>query len=240
MTLHRFFLPLESITSERVLFPPDQARQISSVLRLRTGDRVIVLDGTGIEYVVRLTDDGGIVEERRQNRSEPSVTVSLYQGILKRTRLEMVLQKCTEIGVSRFVPIHTTRSVPAEPSEPKLRRYQAIVREAAEQSGRGKIPAIGAPMTYRDALKDATQRGPVIVPWEEAQGLTLQESALPSAREVGLVIGPEGGFSSEEIEDARAMGAQVITLGPRTLRAETAAIVASGLLLARLEASPSG
>jgi 16S rRNA (uracil1498-N3)-methyltransferase len=235
MTFHRFFLPPGSIDADRVTIPEEQRKQIQTVLRLRPGARIVVLDGTGSEYIVRLTEEGGAVEERRDNLAEPAVQLSLYQANLKASRLELVLQKCTEIGVSRFVPVDTARSVASEPGSSRRRRYQAIIREAAEQSGRGLLPRLDSPMRLEDALADAAARGPVVLPYEEETALRLDFTPLPQTGEVSLVIGPEGGFAREEVASAREAGAHVITLGPRILRAETAAIVASALILARIE-----
>lgn len=237
MTLHRFFLPPGSIRDERVTFPGDTARQIHSVLRLRDGEEVIVLDGTGMEYVVRLEDVRrevcGTIVHSRASGAEPCHPVTLYQGLLKGAKLELVLQKCTEIGVSRFVPVITARSVGGEPGLEKRRRYEAIVREAAEQCGRGRIPQIEAVTTWNEAVVDASQRGQIVLPWEGATGEGVPNN-LEGGGDVGVLIGPEGGLTAEEVQAARSHGAHVITLGPRILRAETAALIASALVLARL------
>jgi 16S rRNA (uracil1498-N3)-methyltransferase len=234
VTLHRFFLPPACLHADQVTFPPDIAHQIRRVLRLQTHDRIIVLDNTELEYIVTLFVERdrvtGIIEDRRPNLAEPPIALTLYLGLLKSAKLELVLQKCTEIGVTRFVPLHTERSVAADPSPARRSRFEAIVREAAEQSGRGRLPEIADPMHLTDALAAAS--APLIVLWEEERTLPLRALPLPhDISSCGLIIGPEGGLAAAEVHAARAMGAHIATLGPRILRAETAAIVGAALLL---------
>lgn len=231
LTVHRFFLPAGSISGDTVAIPPYQARQIRSVLRLHPADRVIVLDNSGNEYVVRLLSAAeGVVEERRRNTAEPSTAVVLYQGALKGQKMDFVLQKGTEIGIAAFVPIITERSVAGEPGAAKQQRFDLIVREAAEQSGRGRVPEVRQATTLRQALAQA--EGTVVIPWE-GERQTHLSSITPSPGEtISLFIGPEGGFSSGEIEAAQAAGARTVTLGTRILRAETAGLVSASLLLA--------
>ena len=238
MTLHRFFVPPDCITGERVVFPPDQAHQIRKVLRLRTGDRVIALDGSGAELTVRLEHMGteivGAVEERGQNQAEPAACVVLYQGLLKGAKFELVLQKCTEIGVSRFVPVTSARSIPSEPSSARQQRFETIVREAAEQSGRGRLPAVSAARPFSSAIQDAVVEGAALLLWEDEKIARLRDVVEPSSAAIGLFVGPEGGFTQREAELASEAGARVAGLGSRILRSETAAMVASTLVLARL------
>jgi 16S rRNA (uracil1498-N3)-methyltransferase len=239
VTLHRFFLPADAIDTGTVRFPPEAARQIARVLRLQPGDRVIVLDGTGSESVVFLESVGretwGSVELTGPNVAEPAVEVTLFQGLLKGSKFEMVLQKCTEIGVSRFVPVQTAHAVPTEVAASRQGRFDTIVREAAEQCRRGKIPAVERPIPWRSAVERASAGGPAYVLWEEDRRSGLERIDLdPAVRQVSLFVGPEGGLSPDEVELAVASGARVVDLGPRILRAETAAMVGSALLLARL------
>jgi 16S rRNA (uracil1498-N3)-methyltransferase len=238
VTLHRFFLPPGSVQAESVTFPSAISRQIERVLRLKPGERVIALDGSGIECVVVLEHVGrsttGSVEVTRRNEAEPATRLTLYQGLLKGTKLEFVLQKCTEIGIRRLVPVVTARAVPAEPSTSRQARFEAIVREAAEQSGRGCIPEIAVPARFSEAILEARAAGPTVFCWEEEHSLRLGD--LPPSvvgSELSLFVGPEGGFTTDEAEAARRAGCTIVSLGRRILRAETAAIVGSALLLAQ-------
>lgn len=231
LTVHRFFLPTECLTGDAVSIPPDQARQMRSVLRLGPGDAIIVFDGSRLDYVVRLLSaTEGVIEERRSNSAEPSTRLVLYQGMLKGQKMDFVLQKGTEIGIAEFVPIITERTVAGEPGEARQRRHRMIVQEAAEQSGRGRVPEISPAMPLHQALLRA--EGTLVVPWEEECDAHLSSIASSPDETISLFIGPEGGFSAGEIVAARAAGAHSVTLGPRVLRAETAGLVAASLLLA--------
>jgi 16S rRNA (uracil1498-N3)-methyltransferase len=239
LTPHRFFLDAAALTDERIVFPEEQAHQIKRVLRLRAGERVVVLDGRGGEATVRLDEVGqrvtGQIMERRGGDAEPRTHLTLYQGLLKAAKVEWVWQKCTEIGVSTFVPVMTQRAVPGEPNPARQHRFGVIVREAAEQSRRAIIPAVSPPLTFADAIGRATERGPTILLWEDEPSVHLASAALPiDITSVNLFVGPEGGFSLDEVALARQAGVQTVTLGRRILRAETAAVVSSALLLARL------
>ena len=232
---HRFFLPSDSLASDDVSFPPDLSHQIARVLRLDPGDEVIVLDGSGVEATVCLETvrpiATGKVVARAPSVTEPATPVVLYMGLLKAAKLEMVLQKGTEIGLVGFVPMVTARSVAGEPSASRQKRFEAIVREAAEQSRRGMLPFVAPPIPFAEAVRSAA--GTSLLLWEEEEQTHLMNAPLKE-HPVSLFVGPEGGFTTEEAALAREAGMQIVTLGPRILRAETAGIVAGALLLARL------
>jgi len=236
VTLHRFFLPARCFAADRVEFPAEAAHQIRRVLRLGAGDRIIALDGSGDEYVVRLDGDApltGTVESRRHNESEPALQLTLYVGLLKAAKLELVLQKGTEVGVARFVPVETARSVAREPGAARHARREAIIREAAEQSGRGRVPKLAATMALADAIDEAVAGGRAILLWERENAAQLGEMAPPVNEPFSLFVGPEGGFADDEVALARGSGVVTASLGRRILRAETAAIVAPALVLLR-------
>jgi len=243
--MHRFYVPPDRIIGDRVSFQPDQRRQIRDVLRLRPGDLVAVLDGSGREYMARIE----ILDEKRSlgrileitaPATEPHVRLTLVQGLPKGEKIGLILQKCTEIGVAEFLIVETARSVPRIPRgrmPGRLERWQAIVREAAEQSGRTSLPAINGVVPLACALSRTRSCDARIMAWEEEKGPSLS-SLLPSlagAREIAYFIGPEGGFTSEEVAAARAEGITPVSLGPRILRTETAAIVGAALIIYSLE-----
>ncbi len=216
--------------------PEPQARQIREVLRLREGEKIGVLDNSGSEYRVELTHVGkdavrGRVLEKDEVSREPRTQLILYQGLLKADKFEWVLQKCTELGVAEFVPVLTTRAVADAVGRAKRARWERILTEAAEQSGRGKIPTLHPTASFQEALQDAKSRGGLrLIPWEQERTTGLRQ-ALSSSRPIQLFVGPEGGFGVEEIASARDYGAVPITLGPRILRAETAGLVAASAIL---------
>ena len=244
--MHRFFIPPDWIHGETVLLGDDVAHQLRHVLRLRPGARIVVLDDRGWEYEIALVSvenkrARGDIVTRRPASGEPSVQVTLYQALLKKDNFEWVLQKGTEIGVTRFVPLITARTVAAGEngvSAAKRERWARIVREAAEQSRRGALPVVDAPLTLSAALDDIAP-GLTLIAWEEVQGLSLRAAVAPlraasDAPHVAVFIGPEGGYEAAEVEAAAAHGAIPITLGRRVLRTETAAVVGAALVLYEL------
>lgn len=240
--MHRFFVPPESIQGDLVSFPRPAAEQIRNVLRITPGERVVVLSGDGWECEVEVTYVGrgnaaGHVLERRQNGREPRIALTLYQCLLKKDHFEWVLQKCTEVGVTRFVPVVSERTIVRGvemTGGAKQERWTRILAESAEQSGRGCIPALEGVMTLAEALADCAVQDFRAIAWEEERGVSLDSLAgeeTPSS--IGLFVGPEGGLSAEEIDLAREKGIRPVTLGARILRAETAAVVFAALALHR-------
>ncbi len=245
--MHRFFIPPAWIHGETVLLSDDVAHQLRHVLRLRPGARIVVLDDRGWEYEVELLTvehkaARGMICERRPAGGEPPVQLTLAQALLKKDNFEWVLQKGTEIGVTRFVPLITARTVAAGDegiSPAKRERWARIVREAAEQSRRGALPVIEAPLTFSAAL-NSLSADLTLIAWEEERAISLRQ-ALAELRgadvsQVTVFIGPEGGFTVQEVAQAQARGAQTVSLGTRILRAETAATAAALLVLYELGA----
>jgi 16S rRNA (uracil1498-N3)-methyltransferase len=249
--MHRFFIPPSWVQANEVTITGPQARQMARVLRLRPGDRVIVLDNSGWEIEVRLVSVDqplvkGDVLHRRLAGREPRTKVSIYQGVFRSNRFEFVLQKGTELGVVQFVPIITDRCVVSDLDavEKKRRRWEWIIQEAAEQCRRGRKPALRPAVLFAQACEEARQAGGLsLILWEEEQELSMRAllREAPPGRERGwppftinLFIGPEGGFTSEEIAVARRYDLVPVTLGSRTLRAETAAVAASAAILYEL------
>jgi len=244
--MDRFFLPSACFDADQVTFLADTAHQMVRVLRLHPGDRVIALDGTGSETLVELVDltpqsAWGRVLERRPARGEPQSRLWLYLGLTQREKFEWMLQKCTETGAAGFTPLISARSLVQRESEvlPKLERWRRIVQEAAEQSGRGLVPPVHPPLRLNAALAEAAGQELCLLAWEEERTLDLK-SALASlagqpAPHLAALIGPEGGFSNAEAAQAAAAGACQVTLGPRILRMETAAVVLTALVLHHLE-----
>ena len=241
--MHRFFVSPDCIDGQDVTLPDNVARQLARVLRLKPGDRIIVLDDSGWEYVVTLTavDSNaaqGVVTDKRVSSGDPLVRLVLYQGMLKSDRFEFVLQKGTELGVSTFVPVSCARSVAKSDSANRSVRWRKIITEAAEQSGRGRIPALEKPSEFFSAC-DA-YGGLAIVPWEEEVDTGLRsvlrrwKAADLGISSVSVFIGPEGGFTREEVEYARSKGVVAVSLGKRILRAETAGIAAAAAVLYEL------
>lgn len=234
--MHRFFV--KSIHDDQVVFTPEQAHQIAVVLRMEPGQPVVVLDNKGWEFEVELVDVGrkrvtAVIHHKRPITTEPASHVTLYQSLLKRDNFEWVLQKGTELGVSRFVPLITARTVARSPK--KTDRWQRILTEAAEQSRRGRIPQLSKPLTLAQAAADLPPHHTGLIPWEAAGSGSIDDYLVgKGGTAVSLFIGPEGGFTTNEISLAQQHNIRPITLGQRILRAETAAIAAVTLTLYEL------
>ena len=239
--MHRFFLPPEAFQADTVRFPAETAHQIRRVLRLGAGAEVLALDNQGWQYRVQLAgDDLGHVIRREAAAGEPALHLTLFLALTQREKFEWALQKCTEAGVSAFVPFVSTRSLvqDAQDAHKKLPRWQKIVQEAAEQSGRGRIPPVAAPLPWAGALQSAQAASLRWIAWEEEQQTGLRTalrglSPVPG-QTAAVFIGPEGGFTPAEVEQAHQSGCQPLSLGPRILRMETAALAAAVLLVYEL------
>ncbi len=241
---HRFFIPPEWLTGDAVAIAGSQARQIARVLRMRPGDRLVVLDDCGWEFEVQLLVVQpelvrGEILSRRSATGEPHTRIILYQGMLKRDHFEFVLQKGTELGIAEFVPLITARTVALDRDAPgkKHSRWQAIIQEAAEQSRRGRKPALRAAIPFAQACEEVSRcAGLKLLPWEEETQTGLRgvlRAAAPAGTPttVHLFIGPEGGFTPGEAGLAQDHGLLPVTLGRRILRAETAGLVATAAIL---------
>jgi 16S rRNA (uracil1498-N3)-methyltransferase len=263
---YRFFVDADALHGREVVIEDAElAHQLGAVLRLRAGERILLLDNSGWQYVVALNalvgdQVTGIVERKELAGGEPRTKLTLYVALLRPERFEWVLQKGTELGISAFVPVICERSTIAdadELSERKLDRWRRIVREAAEQSRRGKLPRLAPALFFPAACEQAARRGQALLLWEGAGAPALRHalrgSHQPIAGEelrsedrrsglgdprssahpfsIALFSGPEGGFSTGEFETASRYGMIPVTLGPRTLRAETAPLVAASAIL---------
>lgn len=242
--MHRFFVAKSGFEGESVRLSAEQAHQVCHVLRLKAGDAIVVLDGAGNEYDVTLTTAlgrqvSGRIMQKRQATGEPAVEIALFQSLLAREKFEWVLQKGTEVGVSRFVPVQTERTLlRTRHIEPKkMVRWQRIVVEAAEQSHRGRVPQIEEAIAWTQAIAQLGGFDRALIASTSGDTVPLKQALRPDGKTPGsiaILIGPEGGFSDAETAQARDSGAVAITLGPRILRTETAAIVIPALILHEL------
>jgi len=260
--LHRFFVLPELLkdTGATISLPRELAHQVRDVLRLAVGERLVLLDNSGNEILAALQESGRsrvVVQllERQVGKNESPVRIILCQGMLKSARFEWILEKGTESGVAVFAPTLCRRSMAGlEHAGPaRIQRWQRIIREAAEQSGRSRLPELLPVRPLVHALNAIPQDALAIMPWEEERNQPLRYvlnstigkkdttspalsdgSTAPSLTVV-LFIGPEGGFMAEEVKHAQRYGVQVVTLGPRILRAETAALATIANVMYELE-----
>lgn len=229
MRLHRFIGNFDCSLDSIEIADKDIINQITNVLRLGVGDRCILGDGNGHECVGEISERQKnmlviVVVERSENKNEPTVVGILYCAILKRENFELVVQKTTEIGIAEIVPLITTRTVKLDIKEDRL---QKIIKEAAEQSGRGCLPILHKPMQLAEACIHA--RSNDVNFFFALSDMPANDSTLRVGMQRGLFIGPEGGWTEDEEVFARNEGYTIISLGALTFRAETAAIVASYL-----------
>lgn len=229
--MHSFLI--DEVPQGEILLPPEQAHHALRVLRLGPGDKVHLSDGKGRlwEGKVLSCQDGQVrclVEEELPGRESP-VSITLYQGLPKSDKLELIAQKITELGVNRLVPVAMSRSVAkweGKEIAKKQERLTRIAQEALKQCGRSRALEVAPLMSWNQALSDMKERQLMLMPWEETRDGRMAEvyNERADARDIGLLIGPEGGISEKEALQAQEQGAIPITLGPRILRCETAAI----------------
>lgn len=213
----------------------ENGRHISKSLRMRPGENITLCDGMGTDCLCRITQVDGEtvwveVISREASSSEPTTCVRLYQGLPKSDKMELVIQKSTELGVSAVIPVETEFCVAkiSGKEEKKLARWQKIALEASKQSGRGRICTIEPPVSFKEALRTAP--GKKIFLYEKG-GEPLRKIINEDDTQVSIFVGPEGGFSKEEAELAESMGAFTATLGPRILRTETAPLAALAVIM---------
>jgi 16S rRNA (uracil1498-N3)-methyltransferase len=250
--MHRFYVSRAILMGAKagqvVLLRGEIAQQITRVLRMREGEEIWLFGGSGYEYRTKLVSLGkdevsGELVTRRRIKTEPLHPVDLYLALLnKPDKFEWALQKCTELGASRFVPVIAERSVSTALGANKRERWERIIQEAVEQSGRGALPILEDPIPLAKALDaesdrmDASGTHVVVMPALGAD-LSLSDALVDAHSEessVSIFIGPEGGFSDDELFVANKRGILLINLGPRTLRAETAAVAALAMTLYEL------
>jgi|Deesub1362A_J573_1020465.scaffolds.fasta_scaffold00252_5 16S rRNA (uracil1498-N3)-methyltransferase len=229
----RLFLPPEALLSKEVKISGEDARYLGNVLRVRIGEEVMIFDGAGKRYICRVTGvhrKEVVVEKIREERhsAESSLDVTVVQGIPKGEKMEMIIQKTTELGVKRLIPLITERSQIRYTG--RLNRWRRIALSASQQSGRETIPVVEEPLHFNEFIdRKERYRGIIFHEGERQKGLKEILRRLGDG-ELFLLIGPEGGFTDEEVDQSIKKGFITASLGPRILRAETAAITAMGLI----------
>lgn len=230
--MRRFYAPPENFSNRTVTLSLEETRHLRDVLRLREGEKVAVFDGSGKEYLSKIETIGKkesaltIIEEISPKSPESNLHLTLAVAILKGEKFDLVIQKAVELGVTRFIPIITKRcDVKLKDTDKKLDRWERIVLESSKQCGRAKLMKIQCPLGFADLFKTSTG---VKVLFSEHTGVGFEQ--LNSTNNLTAIIGSEGGWDESEIELAKENGVQIVTLGGRILRAETAAIAISALL----------
>ncbi len=244
----RLFIEPDQIQEQRVVISGDDAHYLRHVLRLAVGDsfEIVVPNGSECTVVIIKTEPeslvGEIIEKRARN-TEPTVRVTLYQAMLKGKNFPLVIEKAVELGVAAIVPLHTHRTViqlSGHRAVQRQRHWQKIAQQAARQSERMTVPIVSEPMDFAQALSGWQSNGSagilfsarVAVDTECSLRRVLKE--LSSTRHLSIFVGPEGGFTAQEAERATSAGLREVNLGPRIMRAETAAIAACAICMYQL------
>jgi len=230
--MHRFFLKQEQLQNNHVFFNPEESKQIKNVLRLSAGDRILVLDNRGNTYTVEISKSdnktlkGNIIEKQFQKPGN-KFSISLGQALTKGSKIDFIIQKATELGVENITFIETERSVVKYKNvqaKDKLKRWGKIAKEAAEQSHRLTIPNVSCHRNLEDFCETNENASLKLIFWEEEKEKKLRDCLKNDIgiSRLSILIGPEGGFSSKEIELTRKFGFISVGLGPRILKTETA------------------
>lgn len=236
----RFFVEKEKISDNQIIIDTSDAHHIARSLRMAEGDEAVVCDGEGKEYLCRLTrirDEECICDiiEELNSSTEPAVSITLCMAYPKGDKLETVIQKAVELGASRIIPFESQRCIKrpkAEKAEKQNARLSRIAEEAAKQCGRARIPVVTSPMSFNQMLDEAKKTGLSLLCYENEEGLTIKDIIKDKARpeSISIIVGSEGGFSAEEVEQAKTAGCLSVSLGNRILRCETAPAFALSVL----------
>ena len=244
--MYHFFVTPEQVKGEEIQIVGSDVNHIKNVLRMKIGEELQISDGNNKKYlceIASMTSDEvclRIKEELVSDTELPS-KIYLFQGLPKSDKMELIVQKAVELGVYEIIPVATKRAVVKlddKKAAKKVERWNSISEGGAKQSGRNVIPKVQNVMSYKEAMQYAKELDVVLIPYELAEGMEETRQiieAIQPGQSVGIFIGPEGGFETEEVEYAISQGAKAITLGKRILRTETAGLTTLSILMYHLE-----
>lgn len=237
--MNRFYVPPKNIQDNKVVMPEEHINHIKNVLRMKVGNSCIIFDGSGAEYTVKLTkmqttSIEGKITGKINLPDKDKVRVVLVQGIAKGEKMDLIIQKCSEIGVDVFIPCRCERTIvklDQAGAAKKQERWQKIAQAAAEQSHGMTVPIVEPVTDLASALKQIIPGLLALIPWEGEKSTNIKKILRGNcAHNIIIFIGPEGGFSEQEIAIAKEAGVIPVSLGPRILRAETAGLLAAALI----------
>lgn len=244
--MYRFYIRTSGKQGDTVEITGEDVNHIKNVLRIRNGEKFILCNGEGTDYVCELagTKERNLlaaVLEERPSETELPVRLVLFQGLPKKDKMELIIQKAVELGAAEIVPVVTKRTIVKTEGgreEKKLARWQAIAESAAKQSGRGIIPTVAPVCTWKEALAQMENIEYNLILYENAKGMRPVAECLKGAaekRSIGIFVGPEGGFTEEETAAVLERGAACLSLGRRILRTETAGLAMLSALMLSIE-----
>lgn len=243
--MDRFFVEKKNVNLENntCIIEGEDVKHISKVLRCRVGEELEICDNDNNEYICEITSiDKSEVQlniiDKVDIKRESDLKIKVYQGLPKGPKMEMILQKLTEVGVDEIILVQTKRTVvkvEEKKEDKKIERWERIIYEAAKQSKRGKIPKLRGILSFKEALSDMGKNDLNIAPYENERTKSIKQAIKgQDINNIGIFVGPEGGFEDTEIKDIEDIGGQSVSLGPRILRTETASLVASSIVLYEL------
>lgn len=244
--MHRFFVTPKQVKESQIYINGSDVNHIKNVLRMKIGEELQICDGNNKQYVCSISHMSNeeitvdILKEQAAD-TELSSKLYLFQGLPKGDKMEYIIQKAVELGAYEIIPVATKRAVvklDEKKASKKVERWNGIAEGGAKQSGRSIVPKVTPVCSLREALTYAKQLDVLLIPYELAEGMQQTKEAVSSivpGQSVGIFIGPEGGFDTEEVECAMQAGATPITLGKRILRTETAGLTTLSILMYHLE-----
>lgn len=246
ISMYRFYISKDNINNKNIYITGQDVNHIKNVLRLEKGSWIIACDGEGMEYISRITDMDSKcvkleVEKIQESDTEPGTKLVLFQGLPKKDKMEFIIQKSVELGVSEIIPVITKRCVvklDENKAHKKQERWQAIAEAAAKQSGRGIVPEVHVPVILKDAFDIAAGLEYNIIPYELQDGMEQSRKIINEAcsrKSAGIFIGPEGGFEKEEVKEAVDRGIWPVSLGKRILRTETAGMAVLSIMMFQMQ-----
>ncbi len=243
--MYNFFITKEQITEDTAVISGNDFNHLVNVLRFKVGDEFLI-SADGISHLCRLEQIDNekviakIIKENFQDTSLP-VSITLFQGLPKSDKMELIIQKAVELGAEKVIPVETERSIvkiDKKKQSSKVERWQAIAESAAKQCKRSIIPKVELPLSFTQAVNEIGNYDLFLVPYENALGMQATKEVLSQIKpnmKIGVLIGAEGGFSQKEIDSVITAGAKTISLGKRILRTETAAITSLSMLMLHAE-----
>lgn len=244
--MYHFFVTPGQITEDYAIITGQDVNHIRNVLRMKPGEQVGIRDGISKNYICELEEIGteeihAKILSMDEDSSELPARIYLFQGLPKSDKMELIVQKAVELGAYKIIPVATRRAVvklDRKKEETKVKRWNTIAESAAKQSGRMLVPEVTGVMTLKEAYAFAKTLDISLIPYELAEGMDDTKKIIGQVKpgmQVGVFIGPEGGFDVEEVEQAMEAGIHPITLGRRILRTETAGLTALSILMFQLE-----
>ena len=244
--MQHFFVTPEQVKEEKIYIEGSDVNHIKNVLRMKVGEELQISDGNNKKYLCAIESMTSeevclVIKEEQSADNELPSKIYLFQGLPKSDKMELIVQKAVELGAYEIIPVATKRAVvklDEKKASKKVERWNSIAESGAKQSGRNRIPEVKNVLSFKEAIRYAAELDVVLIPYELAEGMQETKQIIESiqpGQSIGIFIGPEGGFETEEVEFAMEQGVKPITLGKRILRTETAGLTTLSILMYHLE-----